>query len=184
MTELLKFTKRNSHQLTAVASERRDQYLAFTMGGETFAMGIRSIKEVLQFDSLTQVPLMPPFLRGVINLRGAVVPVIDLFIRFGRPPIPTSRRTCVVILEVTGAEDTAVLGVMVDNVSEVLEIGESEIEPAPAFGSDIRADFIRGIAKVGGKFVLLLDANQVLSVDEMSVLASAYSRETADILRR
>jgi purine-binding chemotaxis protein CheW len=176
MTELLSFTKRHA-QMATVATERRDQYLAFTMGGETFAMGIRAIKEVIQFDGLTQVPLVPPFVLGVINLRGAVVPVIDLFQRFGRPSIPVSRRTCVVILEVTG-EETAVLGVMVDNVSEVLEIAASEIEPAPAFGSDIRADFLQGVGKVGGKFVLLLDANQVLSVDEMSALASAFSRET------
>jgi len=120
---------------------------------------------------------MPAFLRGVINLRGSVVPVIDLFARFGRPPIPVSRRTCVVILEVTEAEETAVLGIMADNVSEVLEIGASEIDPAPAFGSDIRADFIQGVGKVGGKFILLLDANRLLSVEELGALAAAHSME-------
>ena len=175
MAGLLKFNKRQRHQLDTVQAERRDQYLAFSMGGETFAMEIRSIREVIQFEGLTHVPLMPPFLRGVINLRGAVVPVIDLFVRFGRSPLPVSRRTCVVILEVTGEDGTSVLGVMVDNVSEVMEIGGSEIEPAPAFGSDIRPDFIRGVGKVGGKFILILDENQALSVDELSGLAAAFT---------
>ena len=174
MSKLLKFNKRQSTHLASVEAERRDQYLAFSMGGETFAMGIRAIKEVIQFESLTEVPLMPDFLRGVINLRGAVVPVIDLFLRFGKPAIPVSRRTCVVILEVTEGEETAVLGVIVDNVSEVLEIGESEIEPAPTFGSDIRSDFLKGIGKVAGKFILILNANTVLSVDELSALAAAF----------
>jgi len=177
MAGLLKFNKRKHQRLATVEIERRDQYLAFAMGGETFAVGIGAIKEVIQFDGLTQVPLMPAFLRGVINLRGSVVPVIDLFARFGRPPIPVSRRTCVVILEVTEAEETAVLGIMVDNVSEVLEIGASEIDPAPAFGSDIRADFIQGVGKVGGKFILLLDANRLLSVEELGALAAAHSME-------
>jgi purine-binding chemotaxis protein CheW len=177
MAEWLKFNKRQAHHLATLQEVRKDQYLAFTMGGETFAMGIRSIKEVIQFDSLTKVPLMPPFLRGVINLRGAVVPVIDLLVRFGRAPVPVSRRTCVVILEVAEAGETAVLGVMVDNVSEVLEIGEDEIDPAPAFGSGIRGEFIKGVGKPGGKFVLLLDADRVLSVEEMGELAAAFTQD-------
>jgi purine-binding chemotaxis protein CheW len=183
MAELLKFTKRQTRDLATAQIERRDQYLAFSMGGETFAMGIRCIKEVIQFESLTRVPRMPPFLLGVINLRGSVVPVIDLFARFGRPPLPVTRRTCVVIVEVTEAEDTAVIGVMVDNVSEVLEIGASEIEPTPAFGSDIRASFIAGVGRVGNRFVLLLDPSQVLSVEEMSELAGARGLGD-DILKR
>ena len=175
MAGLLKFNKRHGHHLATVQDERRDQYLAFSMGGETFAMEIRSIREVIQYDGLTQVPLMPPFLRGVINLRGAVVPVIDLCVRFGRAALPVTRRSCVVILEVSGEDGTAVLGVMVDNVSEVLEIGASEIEPAPAFGSDIRADFIRGVGKVAGKFILILDANHALCVEELGGLAAAFT---------
>lgn len=174
MAELLKFKKRHNQQLATTEVERKDQYLTFSMGGETFAMEIRSVKEVIQFEGLTEVPLMPPFLRGVINLRGAVVPVIDLFLRFGKAAIPVSRRTCVVILEVTEGEETAVLGVIVDNVSEVLEIGASEIEPAPTFGSDIRPDFIRGVGKVAGKFILILQASTVLSVEELATLAAAY----------
>lgn len=170
MAELIKFSKRQTQALSAAPVERRDQYLAFTLGTETFAMDIRAIREVIQFGGITEVPLMPPFIRGVINLRGAVVPVIDLFVRFGRPATAAAHRTCIVILELTQEEGTAELGVMVDNVSEVLSIGESEVEPAPAFGSDIRSEFIAGVAKVNDRFVILLDVNHVLSVDELAAL--------------
>ena len=170
MAELIKFSKRQTQALASAPVERREQYLAFTLGGETFAMDIRSIREVIQFGGITEVPLMPPFIRGVINLRGSVVPVIDLFVRFGRPACAVAHRTCIVILELTQGENTAELGVMVDNVSEVLSIGTSEVEPAPSFGSDIRAEFIAGVAKVGERFVLLLDVNRVLSVDELAAL--------------
>ena len=158
--------------LAAAKAGHSDKYLTFTLGGETFAMDIRFIKEVIQFSALTEVPLMPAFLRGVINLRGAVVPVIDLSVRFNRPPMEAGRRTCVVILEVRHEADLLVLGALVDNVSEVLEIAGSDIEPAPAFGSSLRSDFISGVGKVGGKFVILLDVNQVLSVEEMASLSS------------
>ena len=169
MAELIKFSKRQTQTLAAPV-ERREQYLAFTLGGETFAMDIRSIREVIQFGGITEVPLMPPFIRGVINLRGSVVPVIDLFVRFGRPPCAVAHRTCIVILELTQGDGTAELGVMVDNVSEVLSIAASEIEPAPAFGSDIRSEFIAGVAKVGERFVIILDVNHVLSIDELAAL--------------
>ena len=170
MAELIKFSKRQTQALAAAPVEQREQYLAFTLGGETFAMDIRSIREVIQFGGITEVPLMPPFIRGVINLRGSVVPVIDLFVRFGRPACAVAHRTCTVILELAQDDSTAELGVMVDNVSEVLSIAASEVEPAPAFGSDIRAEFIAGVAKVGERFVILLDVNHVLSVDEMAAL--------------
>jgi purine-binding chemotaxis protein CheW len=170
MAELIKFSKRQTQAQTAAPVERREQYLAFTLGGETFAMDIRSIREVIQFGGITEVPLMPPFIRGVINLRGSVVPVIDLFVRFGRPACVVAHRTCIVILELTQGEGTAELGVMVDNVSEVLSIAASEVEPAPAFGSDIRSEFIAGVAKVGDRFVILLDVNHVLSIDELAAL--------------
>jgi len=172
MAELLKLSKRQTQALAAIPVERREQYLAFTLGGETYAMDIRSIREVIQFGGITEMPLMPPFIRGVINLRGAVVPVIDLNVRFNRPATTVSQRTCVVILELTQEDSTAELGVMVDNVSEVLSIGETEVEPAPAFGSDIRSEFIAGVAKVGDRFVILLDVNHVLTADELTTLVS------------
>lgn len=170
MAELIKFSKRQTQTLAQTPVERREQYLAFTLGGDTFAMDIRSIREVIQFGGITEVPLMPPFIRGVINLRGSVVPVIDLSVRFNRPPTTAAHRTCVVILELTQGEETAELGVLVDNVSEVMSIAESEIEPAPAFGSDIRSEFIAGVAKVGDRFVILLDVGHVLSVEELASL--------------
>jgi purine-binding chemotaxis protein CheW len=170
MAELIKFSKRQTQAQTAAPVEQREQYLAFTLGGETFAMDIRSIREVIQFGGITEVPLMPPFIRGVINLRGSVVPVIDLFVRFGRPACAVAHRTCIVILELTQGDGTAELGVMVDNVSEVLSIAASEVEPAPAFGSDIRSEFIAGVAKVGERFVILLDVNHVLSIEELAAL--------------
>ena len=170
MAELIKFGKRHTQAVATVKAERRDQYLAFTLTGETFAMDIRAIREVIQFGGITQVPLMPPFIRGVINLRGAVVPVIDLSVRFSRSPTVPGHRTCIVILELTQGEDTTELGVMVDNVSEVLSIGESEVEAAPAFGSGISSEFIAGVAKVGERFVILLDVNHVLSVEELAAL--------------
>jgi purine-binding chemotaxis protein CheW len=165
VAELVKFQKQTLTR--AVETVRKDPYLAFTLGGETYGMDIRSIKEVIQYGGLTEVPLMPAFLRGVINLRGAVVPVIDLSVRFGRAPTEINRRTCVVILELA----RMLLGVMVDNVSEVLEIAQDDIEPAPAFGSDLRTDFLRGVGKVNGRFVILLDVDHVLSMDELASLA-------------
>lgn len=150
--------------------EIRTQFLAFGLGGEAFAMEIRFVKEVLQFEELTQVPLMPSFIRGIINLRGAVVPVIDLSIRFGRPASEISRRTCIVILELPQTAGLTALGIMVDSVSEVLELAASDIEPSPAFGSDIRAEFIQGVGKVGTRFVILLDVHHILSQEEFSAL--------------
>jgi purine-binding chemotaxis protein CheW len=177
MAEVMQVNKRNRAQANRVQAEKRDQYLAFVLGGESFAMDIKSIKEVIQYGTLTEVPLMPDFIRGVINLRGAVVPVIDLSVRFGRAATEVARRTCIVILEVDNQGETVELGVIVDNVSEVLEIGASEIEPAPSFGSTLRSEFLAGVGKVGGKFVILLDVNHVLSIDEMATLATGAARE-------
>ena len=139
-----------------------------------FAIAILNIKEIIEYGNLTEVPMMPSFIRGVINLRGIVVPVVDLSSRFGRNKTEVSRRTCIVIIEVQGSDETKQdIGVMVDSVSEVLEIPRGEIEPPPAFGAKIRVDFIRGMGKVDGKFVIILNADKVLSVDELSMLGQA-----------
>jgi purine-binding chemotaxis protein CheW len=150
--------------------EEDHQYLTFLLGGEMFAIAILNIKEIIEYGSLTEVPMMPGFIRGVINLRGSVVPVVDLSSRFGRSRTEVSRRTCIVIIEVENADEKHDIGVMVDSVSEVLEIPRSEIEPPPAFGAKIRVDFMAGMGKVAGKFVIILNANKVLSVDELSML--------------
>lgn len=149
------------------------QYLTFMLAGETYAMAILGIKEIIEYRGLTEVPMMPPAVRGVINLRGAVVPVMDLQARFGRPASEVTKRSCIVIVEVESGHERHVMGAVVDAVNEVIEIPPTEIEPAPSFGARIRSDFIQGMGKVRGKFVILLAAEQVLSVDEIAGLAPA-----------
>ncbi len=155
------------------------QYLTFVLGGEAFAIGILAIKEIIEYGHLTEVPMMPASVRGVINLRGAVVPVVDLAARFGGASTQVQRRTCIIIVEAEQDEQLLDIGIMVDAVSEVLEIPPSEIEPAPSFGARIRADFIAGMGKVAGKFVIILNSARVLSIDEMAALADV-SQPVAD----
>jgi purine-binding chemotaxis protein CheW len=149
------------------------QYLTFMLGGEAYAIGILAIKEIIEYHDLTEVPMMPAFVRGVINLRGAVVPVVDLQARFGRKSGELTKRTCIVIVEVAAHGERQVIGVVVDAVNEVLDIEASAIEPAPSFGARIRADFIHGMGKVRGKFVILLDVDRVLSLDDLGTLSGA-----------
>jgi purine-binding chemotaxis protein CheW len=165
-----------THAASSAASGVADgaqthQYLTFMLGGEIFAIGILCIKEIIEYSSLTEVPMMPPAVRGVINLRGAVVPVMDLLIRFGKTSSPVSKRTCIVIIEVTELGERQDIGIVVDSVDSVLDIPASEIEPPPSFGAGIRTDFIRGMGKVNGKFVILLDVNHALAVEEVAALA-------------
>ena len=153
--------------------EAPSQYLTFSLGGEMFAVGILNVKEIIEYGNLTEIPMMPAFIRGVINLRGSVVPVIDLSARFGGKSAELGRRTCIVIVEVSDAEMQHDIGIMVDAVSEVLDIPNSEIEPPPTFGAKIRADFIFGMGKVVGKFVIILNINKVLSVEEIAQLTGS-----------
>lgn len=146
------------------------QFLTFLLGGEMFMLGIARIKEIIEYRGITAVPMMPAFIRGVINLRGSVVPVVDLGSRFGRGGGAVTRRTCIVIIEVNAEGEHQDIGVVVDAVSEVMNLPSSDIEPAPAFGARIRADFVEGMARVNGRFVIVLNADRVLSVDDMAVL--------------
>ena len=141
------------------------QYLTFALGAETFAIAIRAVKEIIGYSDVSTVPMMPEDVRGVINLRGAVVPVIDLAVRFGRPAAPVGKRTCIVILEGTSGEGIHVFGVVVDAVHEVLEIAEEEVEAPPKFGASIRAELISGMARVNNSFVIVLDIEQLQAVD-------------------
>ena len=160
------------------AAEKR-QYLTFLLGGEMFSIDILCIKEIIWYAALTEVPMMPACIRGVINLRGAVVPVMDLSSRFGKPSTAVGKSTCIVIIDVGSPTDGEHqnMGVVVDAVQAVLEIPSSEIEPPPSFGAKIRSDFIEGIGKVNGKFVILINVKQVLSREEIGamgrVMASA-----------
>ncbi|HEY4072887.1 MAG TPA: chemotaxis protein CheW [Herbaspirillum sp.] len=153
------------------SSAEPTQYLTFMLAGEVFAIGILAIKEIIEYHSLTEVPMMPACVRGVINLRGAVVPVMDLLARFGQEPSQITKRTCIVIVEVPSGDERQVIGVVVDAVNEVLDIAPEDIEPPPTFGARIRSDFIQGMGKVKNKFVILLDVNHVLSIDELSGLS-------------
>lgn len=155
-----------------LTAEEQQQYLTFLLGDEMFAIGILSIREIIEYGYLTEVPMTPPFIRGVINLRGAVVPVVDLAVRFGREAREITKRTCIVIIEIESAKGSQEMGIVVDAVSEVLEIARKEIEPPPEFGAQIRSDFIDGMGKINGKFVIILDANRVLAVDEVAVAAN------------
>jgi len=162
----------------ATRDKEEAQYLTFLLGGEMFAIEILTIKEIIEFGNLTTVPMMPEFVRGVINVRGAVLPVIDLSSRFSRKPSEVTRRSCIVIIETqVQSGDKQDVGVLVDSVSAVMEIPASEIEPPPGFGARIRVDFINGMAKVNGKFVIVLNVDKVLSVDEMALLSDMSERQ-------
>jgi purine-binding chemotaxis protein CheW len=150
------------------------QYLTFVLGGEVYALGILNIKEIIDYGHLTEVPMMPSFVRGVINLRGSVVPVIDLSARFGKGNTEIRKRTGIVIVETYAENEDVIqqdLGIIVDAVNEVVDINRQDIEPAPSFGVGIRPEFISGMAKQNDRFIILLDVNRVLSIDEMANLS-------------
>lgn len=171
-------TERATKAIAEMAEvQEQQQYLTFMLKGEVFAIGILAIKEIIEYGKLTEVPRMPGFIRGVINLRGAVVPVIDLAARFGKEATHISRRTCIVIIEVGNGEETQVIGVMVDAVNAVLQITPEEIESAPSFGAKISTEFIQGMGKVNGNFVIILNVNKVLSSDELEVTRQAGELE-------
>lgn len=146
------------------------QYLTYSLEDEVFGMDIRAVREIIQYGAMTAVPLMPEFVRGVINLRGQVVPVIDLQARLGRLPAKVGKKSCIIIFDVSREGEKIELGLMVDSVSEVIEIPSANIEPAPQFGASIRRDFIRGMAKIDGAFIVILEPERALDVDDMATL--------------
>ena len=157
------------------------QFLTFVLGGDAYAIGILSIKEIIEYTHMTEVPMMPSCIRGVINLRGAVVPVMDLQARFGQTTSAVTKRTCIVIVEVQSADSQHVMGVVVDAVNEVLDIDAADIEPPPTFGTKIRTDFISGMGKVRGKFVIVLNVDRVLDMDDLQALEQALPAATPEI---
>ena len=174
---------RGAAAAAAAAPVEHKQYLTFMLGGEMFSISILCIREIIWYANLTEVPMMPACIRGVINLRGAVVPVMDLSNRFGKPSTPVIKSSCIVIVEVPTANEGEHInmGVVVDSVQAVLEIPTSEIEPAPSFGAKIRPDFIEGIAKVNGKFVILLNVNRVLSMEEIGQMGQVTAGASAEL---
>jgi purine-binding chemotaxis protein CheW len=162
-------------------SEQQTQYLTFLLADEAFAVGILRVKEIIEYDTVTRIPNVPPSIRGVINLRGSVVPVVDLAARFGLKGSPVTKRTCVIIVEVeVGGRKRVVMGVTADAVSQVIDLPQTEIEPPPSFGTRVHVDFLKGIGKMGKKFVLILDIDQVLLPDELRprVAAPLVSSDT------
>ncbi|MEB0136610.1 chemotaxis protein CheW [Actimicrobium sp. CCC2.4] len=150
------------------ANVQAKQYLTFSLGRDLFAVGILVIKEIIQYGQLTTVPLMPAFIRGVINLRGAVVPVIDLALRFGGAAAQVGKRSCIVVLEISHDGESHDIGMLVDAVSAVVDIALAEIEAAPDFGTEVRAEFIEGLGRIDGHFVIILDVGRTFSLTELA----------------
>jgi len=147
------------------------KYLTFELGEETYGVGILKVQEIIKMQEITKVPRTPEYVKGVINLRGKVMPVISLRNLFGMEEAETSRDTCIIVMRVQRGEASVVLGVIADKVSEVLEIGEEEIEPAPSFGNRVDTHFILGMAKSKDAVKILLDMDKVVSEEEMASLA-------------
>ncbi len=149
------------------------QYLTFKLDDETFAVDISKVREVLDFTTITKVPQTPDFMRGVINLRGSVVPVVDMKLKFGMSKTDRTVNTCIIIVEVTLDGEAAILGALADSVQEVIELDPDNIEPAPRIGMRLRTDFIKGMGKRDGRFIMILDIDSIFSYDELSLVQAA-----------
>lgn len=151
-------------------SGRDGKYLTFTLAGEEYGISILKVKEIIGMLPITTVPQTPPYVKGVINLRGKVIPVVDLRRKFGMDPMEYTERTCIIVVEIAGSVKTIPMGIVVDSVSEVLNIKSADIEETPSFGNRLDTDYILGMAKVGGGVKILLDIDRVMSADEMASL--------------
>lgn len=169
-----------SRAVVEVAQAAQQQFLTFRLGAERFAIAIQAIREIIEFPGLTAIPLTPPFLAGVINLRGAVVPVIDLSVRFGRAKTEVGRRTCIVIAEVAVDSELQPLGVIVDAVDEVVDVDAAQIEMRPNFGAGIRADFVSGMLRQANSFVVALNLDKVLSAEELEQMIGIAESAAAE----
>ncbi len=151
-------------------SGRDGKYLTFTLAGEEYGIIILKVKEIIGMLPITPVPQTPPYVKGVINLRGKVIPVVDLRRKFGMDPMEYTERTCIIVVEIADSVKTIPMGIVVDSVSEVLNIKSADIEETPSFGNRLDTDYILGMAKVGGGVKILLDIDRVMSADEMASL--------------
>jgi purine-binding chemotaxis protein CheW len=151
--------------MTNTSSVPRTQFLSFVLAGEEYAVEILRVKEIIEYDSLTRVPAMPPAVRGVINLRGRVVPVVDLALRFGLPESVITPRSCIVMVEIGTDEGALVMGIITDAVSEVLDLTAEQIQPPPSFGTSVGCEYLDGMAEASKKFVMLLNIDRALSAD-------------------
>lgn len=158
-------------QEKTTAVEKAGKYLTFELGGEVYGLAILKVQEIIGIMTVTRVPRTPDFVRGVINLRGKVIPVIDLRSKFGLESTEDTERTCIIVVQVERKDTQVVMGIIVDEVSEVLDITAQQIEPAPAFGTEIDTNFIMGMGKVDKKVVMLLDVDKVLSGGEIEMVS-------------
>jgi len=147
------------------------QYLTFFLGEEEYGVSLLRVREIIQYDTITRVPRTPTFIRGVINLRGTVVPVVDLGHKFGRPATTATRSTCIVIVEPVVDGERTVMGVLADQVSQVIELAAADVAAPPSFGAPVPVDYLVGMGTVGRRFVLLLDIDRILSDQEMRTTA-------------
>jgi len=156
--------------MAAAAIMETTQYLTFKLDDEVFALDIGKVREVLDFTSITKVPRTPDFMRGVINLRGSVVPVVDLRLKFGMSKTEKTVNTCIIIVEVTVDGETTVLGALADSVQEVMDLGPGHIEPAPKIGTRLNTEFIKGMGKKDNRFIIILDIDKIFSTDELALV--------------
>lgn len=150
-------------------SETR-QYLTFKLGEEVFALDVSQVREILDFTNITKVPQTPEFMRGVINLRGSVVPVVDMRLKFGMSRTEHTVNTCIQVVEVMLDGERTILGALVDSVQEVFELEPDQIEPPPRIGTRLRTDFIKGMGKRDDRFVILLDIDKVFTVEDLAAM--------------
>lgn len=151
--------------------ERPTQYISFSLAGATCAVDIRKAREIVPFEAITRVPAAPTGIRGVINLRGRVVPVVDLALRLGLQPAEPTRWTCILMVDVELDREPSLMGVMIDAVSDVIDLSPDDVEPPPPFGTRVRLDYLVGVGKVDKEIILLLDLDQILSPGELAAAA-------------
>jgi purine-binding chemotaxis protein CheW len=166
----LPFHMRKEQRMSANEITESRQYLTFRLGQETFAINVAKVREVLDLTNITAIPRTPDFMRGVINLRGTVVPVVDLRLCFEMTKTESTRNTCIVVVEVMLDNESTIIGALADSVEEVIDLEPEQIEPAPRIGTQIRTDFIRGMGKRDAQFIMILDIDRVFSVEELAAL--------------
>lgn len=156
------------------------QYLTFLLGGESFALETSRVKEVLEYTTITRIPRMPEFISGVINLRGNVVPVMDMRLKLGMPAIARTVDTCVIIVDVELDKELMTIGCLVDSVQEVLDLSDNEIELPPKMGTRLRTDFLKGMGKQGNKFIIILNIDRILSSDDLMLMQDGGSADESE----
>jgi purine-binding chemotaxis protein CheW len=169
MTQLTK----TMDQAVKAMGDREGKYLTFSLAGEEYGIGILKVKEIIGMMPITTVPRTPPFVKGVINLRGKVIPVVDLRLKFGMQEMAYTERTCIIVVETRGEGGAVLIGIVVDSVSEVLNIKGNDVEETPTFGAKLDTDYILGMAKMNGGVKILLDIDKVLGGEEIAVLEAA-----------